>query len=115
MMNDQQVVRTMAQLDDETAFKTQQEELQMLNDNEDQQALLRYEWRKMLENSYDADIIDHERKAKVDHVDVITGPTSINVLGTHYQQQLANQKVADQRMADHAARVAVEINAPSRM
>ena len=45
---------------------------------------MRFEWRKMLEEGYDEDILEHERKDKVEKRDVITGPTSLTVLGTYY-------------------------------
>ena len=46
----------------------------------------------MLEEGYDEDIIEHERKDKVDKREVFTGPTSLTVLGTYYQQQMDKQK-----------------------
>ena len=56
-----------------------------MTENEMEQRRLRYEWRKMLENGYDDDLIEHERNAIKDKKEVLTGPTSINVLGTYYQ------------------------------
>lgn len=56
----------------------------MMTDNDIEQRRLRYEWRKMLENGYDQDIIEHELKVSQEKKDVITGPTSLTVLGSYY-------------------------------
>ena len=87
--------------------------MRMMYKNDEEQRRLRFEWRKMLEEGYDEDILEHERKDKVEKRDVITGPTSLTVLGTYYQQQMDKQKLADQRMAEHAQKVAEMIQAPS--
>lgn len=78
--------RTMAQLDDEQARRVLEEQIRMMSLNDNEQRRLRYEWRKMLENGYDEDILEHERRADVEKKEVLTGPTSLNVLGTYYQQ-----------------------------
>ena len=57
----------------------------MMHRNDEEQRRLRFEWRKMLEEGYDEDVLEHERKANIDKKEVITGPTSLGVLGTYYQ------------------------------
>ena len=63
----------------------QEEQTRKMTINEQEQNRLRFEWRKMLENGYDQDLIDHENKASQEKKEILTGPTSITVLGTYYQ------------------------------
>ena len=40
-----------------------EEQIRMMSNNDYEQRRMRYEWRKMLENGYDEDMLEHERKA----------------------------------------------------
>ena len=48
-----------------------------------------------------------------EQLEVKTGPTTIDALGNHYQQQLKKQKLADLKMKVRAERVADVIQAPT--
>ena len=47
---------------------------------------MRYEWRKSCESSYDRQIVGNLKKADQEKKEVLTGPTTIGALGSHYDQ-----------------------------
>ena len=54
------------------------------------QKQLRYEWRKMIEEGYDNDLLEHQKKKDEERfVYQEKEPNSIEALGTNYQKQLS--------------------------
>ena len=59
-------------------------------------------------------MMKHKRKNKLDKKEVITGPTSINVLGTYYPEQQERLNKADKKMKLRADRVSTIIQLPDK-
>lgn len=58
-----------SQLDDALAMQLQTENIRVLTEAEVNQKQLRYEWRKMLEQGYDADVKEHKMKKSEERED----------------------------------------------
>lgn len=101
--------------DKDFAMQQQEDRIQTLSKKEQDSKRMRFEWRKSLENGYETQM-RRDLALKKEEVDNRrTGPTTLNALGSHYQNQLKNQKLAEEKQQMYTARVAKVINAPSRL
>jgi len=60
--------------------------MRLMRKKEKEAAKMRYEWRKSCESSYDRQIVGNLKKADQEKKEVLTGPTTIGALGSHYDQ-----------------------------
>lgn len=74
---------------------------------------MRYEWRKQLENGYERDMQDVKQRVQQEKKEVRSGPTTIGVLGSYYERQLAKQRMAQHRQDMRADRYSEATKAPT--
>ena len=65
-------------------YEQQQERIRSLTNKEMADRNMRYEWRKSLENGYEAQMQSQKDKDMDEQKELRTGPTSIDALGNHY-------------------------------
>ena len=111
----QDITKQIKVLEGDLAFQQQEDRIRSLMIKEVEEKKLRKEWRKSLENGYEVQMKDQKKKITEEMKHARTGPTTMQELGSHYQHQIAKQKLAEEKMQARAEAVADIIQAPTRI